>query len=68
MKKPGIPAVPLIFKEGNNPRLVEYLNALQANVDTITGRRGGKIEYLRSNAPLSEVIDKINEILERLQE
>ena len=68
MKKPGIPAVPVIFKEGNNPRLVEYLTALQANVDTVTGRKGGRIEYLRSNASLSEVIDKINEILDRLQE
>ena len=67
MKKPSIPAPPNVIRDGHNPRLIEHLGALQTNVEIITGRRGGKVDYLRTNATLEETIDKINELLERLQ-
>lgn len=58
MKKPSIPY-------GNS---AEAVKAMKENIEVITGKRAGtKIKPLSSDATLSDVIAKINEILEVLQ-
>lgn len=58
-KKPGIPAI--------NPRTVmQVLGALKQNVETLTGVRGRPLEQLDDDATTAEIVDKINEIIVRL--
>lgn len=46
-----------------------FIDPLRANVDMITGRgRPGKIETLPTTASTADIIAKINEIIDRLQE
>lgn len=44
-----------------------WLDAVRDNLEVITGRRG-KIEPLPPDATLEQVVAKINEILQRLQD
>jgi hypothetical protein len=57
MKKPGLPSEP---KDRFNRSVRETL-------EIITGQRGEKIKPLDDDASLSDVIEKINEILNVLQ-
>lgn len=61
MKKPSIPSVN--FQDGELQRV---LLALKENAELLNGTRIGKITSLNSTATDSEVISKINEIIDRL--
>jgi hypothetical protein len=61
MKKPSIPSVN--FADGELQRV---LLALKENAELLNGTRIGKITSLNSTANTSEVISKINEIIDRL--
>jgi hypothetical protein len=61
MKKPSIPSINV--KDGELQRV---LLSLKENAEIINGTRIGKIATLNSGATNIEVIDKINEIIERL--
>lgn len=62
-KKPGIPAI-----ASTEPNLASVLLALKENVEIITGARPkvGTISQLASTASLTDVINKVNEIIIRL--
>lgn len=64
MKKPSLGSVP---PQLPLPHTV-FLSAVKENIETITGRRGGRIEQLADDAVLADVISKINEMLTRYQE
>lgn len=61
MKKPGIPTVP--YRE---PDTYNLLSSLKETCEILTGVRGGKLSTLASNANTSDIINKINEIIARL--
>ncbi len=52
---------------GIDPATKRVLDPLKENVEQLRGRRGTKIEALSSTASTAEIIDKINEIIARLQ-
>ena len=60
-RKPPIPDIPR-----SDPQWFAYLASLKANVELLTGVRGGTLDQLTSSASLSDVISKINEIITRL--
>lgn len=62
--KPAIP--PVIGKPASEQ---QFFDAVRENIEIITGRRRGhgKIAPLPANATLTDVITKINELIERLQ-
>ena len=65
MKKPAIPAT------GGLPReLSQILEPLKTNVELITGARPGStsLNALGSDAALSDVITKVNQILSRINQ
>lgn len=62
MKKPSIPQVP----RGNQPR-ESFDLAVKENIEIITAKRGGSVQPLAMDASQADVINKINELLERLQ-
>ena len=63
MKKPAIPTPP----SGDKARM-SFDAAIKERLEIIGGERGGKrIRQLNSEASQSEVIAKVNELLERLQ-
>lgn len=61
MKKPAIGVIP--FEAPH----YQQLNALKQNIEILTGRAGGQIGTLGGNATLSDCINKLNEILDKLQ-
>lgn len=61
MKKPSIPVVPLGSPQYNQ------LDAIKQNIDILSGRVGGKIVPLAGAATLADVINKLNEIIDKLQ-
>jgi hypothetical protein len=63
MKKPGIPTVVT-----GDRSLNALLIAVKENVEIITGARPqlGKVQRLATTATLGEVIDKLNEVISRL--
>lgn len=61
MRKPSIPPAPTGSERGS------FDKAVKESLETIMGRRGGTISPLKENAVLSDVIAKVNEILDRLQ-
>jgi hypothetical protein len=61
MQKPAIPQLP------GPPERSRFDSSLKETLEVLTGARGGKITPLESNAGLSDVITKINEILAVLQ-
>lgn len=56
MKKPVIPS-----NEG-----IATLAAIKANLDILTGRIGGELKPLSATASTADIINKINEIITRL--
>ena len=57
MKKPSIPSAPTD----------QFSKAVRENIEIIKGERGVKVKQLQSNASLSDVIVKINQIITLLQ-
>lgn len=61
MKKPSIPSVP-----GKDKELASVLRPIKENIEVITGVLGGKMSGLNPDATLTDAINKINEIIDRL--
>ena len=61
MKKPSIAVVPF-----GAPQYDQF-SAIEQNIEIITGRVGGKISPLGGGASLSDVVNKLNEIIDKLQ-
>lgn len=61
IKKPAIPMPPIDSRRGR------FDSAIKEHLEIISGLRGSKIKLLDANASNSDVIAKINEILEMLQ-
>jgi hypothetical protein len=63
LRKPGIPVTS--FADGN---LNQVIAAIKENVEIINGARVGVGEFVKlpTDADLSEIISKINEIITRL--
>jgi len=61
MKKPAIPAVNV-----RDQSIAALLRPLKENVEILNGTRGGSLTKLNTGATLSEVISKLNEIIDRL--
>lgn len=62
IKKPGIPAIPATVSR----ELFPVLTSLKENIELLTGVRGGNIDKLSASATTAEIVDKINEIIVRL--
>jgi len=62
MKKPAIPGTQTV----TDPVVASLLRPMKENIEILTGIRGGVIEKLPENAANSQVISKINEIIQRL--
>jgi len=65
MKKPAIPGTGSLPQE-----LAQVIEPLKANVELITGARPGSIlvNPLGTDASLSDVISKVNQILSRINQ
>lgn len=61
MKKPAIPAVAV-----QDHHLAALLRPIKENIEILTGQRGQSLTKLDSSATLSEVITKLNEVIDRL--
>lgn len=64
IKKPALPDTP----KANATFEQQFLfnNNIKETLEVITGRRAGKITQLSSDATLSDVINKVNELIARL--
>lgn len=62
MKKPAIPSVQTV-SDGN---LAALLRPIKETIEIMTGVRGGVLSPLPENASNSQVVAKINEIIQRL--
>lgn len=62
MKKPAIPAVSGV----QDNQVAALLRPMKENLEILTGQRGGSLTSLDSSATLSQVIDKLNEVIDRL--
>lgn len=56
MKKPSIP-----INEG-----ITTLSAIKTNLDIMTGRIGGELKPLNADAMTADIINKVNEIIMRM--
>lgn len=63
VKKPAIPAMQ---GAGLDRRVIDLINPIKQNIELLTGVRGGRIEQLDNTASLDDVIDKLNEVIARL--
>lgn len=64
IRKPGIPAVAVPDR-----RIATLLNPIKVNIELLTGVRGGAIAKLDINtATVDDAVDKINEIIDRLNQ
>lgn len=61
MKKPSIPAI-----NTDDPKVSALLRPIKENIEIISGVRGGSLTNLPTNATLSDVISKLNELINRL--
>jgi hypothetical protein len=63
MRKPGIPAIPILDRATQ-----QTLTAMKENIELITGARPGigTIRPLASDATTAQIIAKINEIAARI--
>ena len=61
VKKPAIP------KEPTDPIRARFDSALKENIEIIKGLRGNKVAVLDTNASLSDVITKVNNLIDLLQ-
>lgn len=62
MKKPSIPAVAGV----NDPAVAALLRPMKENIELMNGVRGGQVHPLPTDASLSAVIAKINELVVKL--
>jgi hypothetical protein len=62
MKKPSIPSTQPV----TDPTVAALLRPIKENIEILTGVRGGILAPLPENASNSQVIAKINEIIQRL--
>lgn len=61
MSKPSIPKAP------DDPVRSRFDKSVKECLETLMGRRSGRIEKLPANATLDDVIAKVNEVIDRLQ-
>lgn len=61
MSKPAIPAIPV-----GDPPLFDVLSAMKEEIETVRGIRVPPLVPLNDDASLGDVIDKINEIIARV--
>jgi hypothetical protein len=64
MSKPVIPVVP---PSASTQGRTLFDSSVKETLELLTGRRGDGIRALSVDASTSEIIEKINEIIERLQ-
>lgn len=62
-KKPEVPSVATLPSD-----LSRYLRPIKENIDLLTGVRGGPIAQLPATAVLADAINKINELIARLNQ
>jgi hypothetical protein len=62
MKKPAIPSVSSVADQ----RIASLLRPMKENLEILTGQRGGSLTKLDGSATLSEVISKLNQVIDRL--
>lgn len=62
MKKPSIPSTQPV----TDPTVAALLRPIKENIEILTGIRGGIMAPLPENASNSQVVSKINEIIQRL--
>lgn len=62
-RKPTIPEVPPMDAAQRR-----VLQTLKENVEIVTGRRSGAVAQLETGATLEQVVVKVNELLQRLQD
>lgn len=62
MKKPAIPSVSAITDQ----KIAALLRPIKENIELLTGQRQGSLTTLSDNATLSDVITKLNEVINRL--
>ena len=62
MKKPAIPSVMSVTDQ----KVAALLRPMKENIEILTGQRGGSLTKLDTSATLSQVIDKLNEVIDRL--
>lgn len=62
MKKPSIPQVPRL----EQPR-AGFDQSVKESLEVLMGRRGGSIKPLPATASTANIIDKLNELIDRLQ-
>jgi hypothetical protein len=61
MKKPSIPAI-----SADDPKVAALLRPIKENIEIMNGVRTGGLTNLPTNATLSDVISKLNELINRL--
>jgi hypothetical protein len=64
MKKPAIPST----QQVSDATVASLLRPMKENLEIITGVRGGELALLAENSTNSQVISKINEIIQRLNQ
>jgi hypothetical protein len=62
-KKPSIPSLDGIPDGG----VRKILSPLKDIIEQLLGRRGGKIQHLGPTPATGDIVNKINEIIDRLQ-
>lgn len=62
MKKPA-----LILPKDASPAQIRFNGSVKEALETIMGRRGAKIEPLPADAGLTDIVAKLNELIEVLQ-
>lgn len=63
MKKPAIPSA----STGTTPDQARFNAAIKENIEVIVGGRGSRIKPLPSDAGLTDIVAKINELLSIVQ-
>ena len=63
-KKPAIPAIQASDRIDRN--LIAIIHPMKETIEMITGVRGGRIEQLGNTATLDDVIEKLDEVIARL--
>ncbi len=61
MRKPAIPVIP-----GKDKEIEAVLRPIKETLEMLTGVRGGRIERLSKDATISDVITKLNEVIDRI--
>lgn len=62
MRKPAIPSVQGV----TDKQVSALLRPIKENLEILTGQRGGSLTKLDDSATLSQVISKLNEVIDRL--